>query len=573
MANLMVLPMADFDCILGIDMLTAYRASVDCRDWEGYLIYAIDMSTRSVGIEDFPVVNEFSDVFYDEIPGFPLVREVEFGINLTPGTWPILRAPYYLAPSEMHELKQKLQDLLDKGYIHPSVSPWGSAYYVREEEGWIYAFTAVYSKIDLRSEYYQMRVRDQDIANKAFRTRYGHYEFLVMPYVLTNAPAVFMDMMNRVFQEFLDKFVIVFIDDILVYSHDVNEHVCHLRLVFQTLREKQLYAKLSKCELWIDQVVFLGHIISRDGVSVDPSKFDDVLNWSCPTIVAEIQYEENFCELHVFALLSGYGGYVVYTDASLQGLGCVLTQNGHRCWVDLLKDYDCEIKYHPGTTNLTANALSRKFEVGEKVFLRVSSFRKIMRFGLKGTLYPRLIGPFEILKNVGDLAYRLALPPYLSGIHDVFHVSLLRWYVANESHILKPSEVQLDTDLTYVKKPLRIMVHKDKVLRNKIIPLVLVQWQGRGTEEATWELESHMRADYPELFSFFFIVDSLPLENIATWADMASKFMDKYFPPNKSAQLKMEITTFRHQNFEQLYKAWESYKELLRKSPNHNFAA
>ncbi|XP_073035204.1 uncharacterized protein [Primulina eburnea] len=328
-ANLMILEMEDFDCILGIDLLTTYRATVDCyqklvqfrttesSSWffygegarppmpvvsalkacraleaggEGYLIYAIDSSTDSVGLDDLPVVCEFPDVFPDEIPGFPPVREVEFGIELMPGTAPISRAPYRLAPSEMRELKQQLQDLLDKGYIRPSVSPWGApVLFVKKKDGSMrlcidyrqlnrvtiknkYPIpriddlfdqlqgTSVYSKIDLRSGYHQMRVRDDDISKTAFRTRYGHYEFLVMPFGLTNAPAVFMDLMNRVFRDFLDQFVVVFIDDILIYSHSVEEHIQHLRIVLQILREKQLYAKLSKCEFWIDRVVFLGHI-------------------------------------------------------------------------------------------------------------------------------------------------------------------------------------------------------------------------------------------------------------------------------------------------------------------------
>ncbi|XP_073123199.1 uncharacterized protein [Henckelia pumila] len=140
------------------------------------------------------------------------------------------------------------------------------------------------------------------------------------------------------------------------------------------------------------------------------------------------------------------------------------------------------------------------FEAGEHVFLRVSPFHKVMRFGLKGKLVPRFIGLFEILEKVGDMAYRLALPPYLSSIHNVFHVSLLRQYVADESDILHPTEVQLEPDLSYVEKPLRILDRKDKVLRNMRIPLVMVQWQRRGTEEATWELETRMHSEYPELF-------------------------------------------------------------------------
>ncbi|XP_073137267.1 uncharacterized protein [Henckelia pumila] len=140
------------------------------------------------------------------------------------------------------------------------------------------------------------------------------------------------------------------------------------------------------------------------------------------------------------------------------------------------------------------------FEVREHVFLRVSPFRKGMRFVLKGKLSPRFIGSFEIIEKVGDVAYGLDLPPYLSSIHDVFHVSFLRQYVAVESHILHPNEVQLDRDLSYVERPLRILDKKEKVLRNKRIPLVMVQWQCRGTEEATWELESQMQVEHPELF-------------------------------------------------------------------------
>ena len=136
----------------------------------------------------------------------------------------------------------------------------------------------MFSKIDLRSGYHQLRIANADVPKTAFRTRYGHYEFLVMPFGLTNAPAVFMALMNKVFMPYLDKFVIVFIDDILVYSRDEEEHANHLRLVLQTLREKQLYVKFNKCEFWLDQVVFLGHIVSGEGIKVDPKKIEAILN-------------------------------------------------------------------------------------------------------------------------------------------------------------------------------------------------------------------------------------------------------------------------------------------------------
>ncbi|GKC04122.1 putative reverse transcriptase domain-containing protein, partial [Tanacetum coccineum] len=151
-----------------------------------------------------------------------------------------------------------------------------------------------FSKIDLRSGYHQLRVREQDISKTAFRTRYGHYKFLVMPFGLTNAPAVFMDLMNRIFQEYLDKFVIVFIDDILVYSKSEEEHERHLRIVLEILRQKKLYAKFSKCEFWLQQFTFLGHIVSANDIIMDLSKVEAITKWPRPTTVTEVR---SFLEL------------------------------------------------------------------------------------------------------------------------------------------------------------------------------------------------------------------------------------------------------------------------------------
>ncbi|KAA3487490.1 reverse transcriptase [Gossypium australe] len=156
---------------------------------------------------------------------------------------------------------------------------------------------SVFSKIDLRLRYYQLRVRDSNIPKTTFWTRYDHYEFLVMPFGLTNAPVVFMDLMNRVFRLYLDWFVVVFIDDILIYSHDEIEHAEHLRLVLQILRDKQLYTKFSKCEFWLNEVSFLGHVISASGIRVDPSKISAILDW---------KPSQNVFEVHSFLGLSGY---------------------------------------------------------------------------------------------------------------------------------------------------------------------------------------------------------------------------------------------------------------------------
>ena len=132
-------------------------------------------------------------------------------------------------------------------------------------------------------------MKDIDVPKTTFRTRYGHYEFLVMPFGLTNAPAAFMDLMNRVFRPYLDKFVVVFIDDILVYSKDEQEHEQHLNIVLQTLREKKLYAKLSKCDFWLKEISFLGHIVSVEGIRVDPVKIEAVVNWKPPRSVTEVR--------------------------------------------------------------------------------------------------------------------------------------------------------------------------------------------------------------------------------------------------------------------------------------------
>ena len=211
-----------------------------------------------------------------------------------------------MAPTELKELKTQLQELMDRGFIRPSISPWGAPvlFVKKKDDTWRLCIdyiqlnkvtirkkyplprindlfdqlqgAKVFSKIDLRSGYHQLRIRESDIPKTAFRTRYGHYEFLVMSFGLTNAPAAFMNLMNRVFRPYLDRFVIVFIDDILVYSRSELEHERHLGLVLQTLRQYQLYAKFSKCEFWLSRVGFLEHVVSADGIYVDPQKVEAV---------------------------------------------------------------------------------------------------------------------------------------------------------------------------------------------------------------------------------------------------------------------------------------------------------
>jgi hypothetical protein len=267
---------------------------------------------------EVPVVNEFPDVFPEELPGMPSDRDIEFMIELKPNIAPIYKTPYRMATLELAELKEHVKELLEKEVIHPSSSPWGApVIFVLKKDGTqrlcvnYHALNevtiknkyplpriddlfdqlhgvCVFSKIDLRSGYHQLKIRECDIPKTAFVSRYGLYEYTVMSFGLTNAPAYFMYLMNKVFMEYLDKFVMVFIDDILVYSTSEEEHEEHLRLTLQKLRENRLYAKLSKCEFWMKQVAFLGHIISKGGISVDPSNVQDVLSWNALTSVGDI---------------------------------------------------------------------------------------------------------------------------------------------------------------------------------------------------------------------------------------------------------------------------------------------
>ncbi|KAH0681196.1 hypothetical protein KY284_022281 [Solanum tuberosum] len=442
LADLVELEMVDFDVIMGMDWLASCYATVDCRtktlhfhfpkeavfEWKGnigtprgkfishfkakkmmskgyicHLVRVRNLDAEPPTLQSIPVVNEFPDVFPEDLSGLPPEREVKFGIDVIPDTQPISIPPYRMAPAELRELKEQLKDLLEKGFIRPSMSPWGApVLFVRKKDGSLrmcidyrqlnkvtiknkYPLPRIddlfdqlqgarcFSKIDLRSGYHQVRVKDKDIPKTAFQTRYGHFEFVVMSFGLTNAPAVFMDLMNRVFKPFLDVFVIVFIGDILVYSRSEEAHANHLRQVLQILRDRKLYAKFSKCEFWLKSVAFLGHIVSDEGIRVDNQKIEVVKNWPRPTTPTEIrsflglagyyrrfvegfssiaapltklthketkfqwsdECERSFQELRnkltstpVLVLPEGTEGYAVYCDASGVGLGCVLMQHG-----------------------------------------------------------------------------------------------------------------------------------------------------------------------------------------------------------------------------------------------------
>ncbi|KAH0658259.1 hypothetical protein KY289_027007 [Solanum tuberosum] len=365
-----------------------------------HLVRVKDVESETPPLESVPVGNEFLEVFPNDLPGLPLEWEIDFGIDLVLDTQPISIPPYIMA---LIELKEQLKDLLDKGFIQPSISPWGAPIlFVRNKDGTLrmcidyrqlnkvtiknkYPLprtddlfaqlqgASYFSKIDLRSGYHQLRVRGADIPKTAFRTRYGHYECLVMSFSVTNALVAYLHLMNRVFRKYLDMFVIVFIDDILIYSRSESYQMDHLRVELQVLKDHQLFAKFSKCEFWLMFVAFLGHIMSSNGIKVDPKKMDSVK--SCPKPLSPIDIrsflglagyyrrfvegfssiasplmaltqkkakfvwskacKKSFQELKdrltstpVLTLPEGTDGFVVYCDAYRVGLGCVLLQHG-----------------------------------------------------------------------------------------------------------------------------------------------------------------------------------------------------------------------------------------------------
>jgi hypothetical protein len=420
--NLIVLESKGIDVILGMDWLSKHKGMIN------YANKAVRLTTSSGKEVEFVVenlvtdkvasnrivlnhldaastldirtVSKFLDVFPEELPGMPPNHEIE----LVPGTAPIFKRPYRMTTNQLAELKEQLQELLDKGYIRPSASPWGApVIFVLKKDGTqrmcidyrpLSEVTiknkyplpriddlfdqlkgaCVFSKIDLRSGYHQLKIRATNITKIAFITRYGLYEYTVMLFGLTNAPAYFMYLMNKVFMEYLDKFMVVFINDILIFSKNEGDHDEHLRVVLQKLRENQLYAKLSKYEFWLKEVSFLGHIISEGGIFVDPSKVKDVFSWKTPQNVSDIRsflglagyyrrfiegfskiskpttellakvntfewmarHETSFQELKkrlttapVLTMPNIEKPFSIYCDASGQGFGCVLMQEGH----------------------------------------------------------------------------------------------------------------------------------------------------------------------------------------------------------------------------------------------------
>ncbi|GJW49662.1 putative reverse transcriptase domain-containing protein [Tanacetum coccineum] len=411
-------------------------------------------------LEDVPTVRDFPEVFPEDLPGLPPTRQVEFQIDLVPGAAPVARAPYRLAPSEMEELSTQLQELSDKGFIRPSSSPWGAPnrYPLPRIDDLFDQLqgSSVYSKIDLRSGYHQLRVRDEDIPKTAFRTRYGHYEFQVMPFGLTNAPAVFMDLMNRVIRPYT-KIVRIRCSSMTsrIYSKTKEEHDLHLRLILGCSRRKNRHDKADS-----EKLKYNWGEMEDTAFQTLKQKFCVVSPFALPEEV-EARKEENFGteDLH---------GMIKNLEPRADGTLCLK----NRSWIPLFGD-------------LRALDYARLHVIDQSAIS--DKRRKTIRV--------------QVGDKEGTVAYRLELPEKLSRVHSTFHVSNLKKCLSDEPLAIPLDKIHIDEKLNFIEEPVEIMDREVKRLKQSRIPIVKVRWNSRRGPEYTWEREDQMQKKYPHLFA------------------------------------------------------------------------
>ncbi|GJT52394.1 putative reverse transcriptase domain-containing protein [Tanacetum coccineum] len=455
-------------------------------------------------ISDIPVVRDFTDVFFEDLLGLPPQRQVEIRIDLVPGATTVVKSPYRLAPSEMQELSEQLQEGLNKLTIknhHPLPRIDDLFDQLRG--------ACPFLKIDFRSGYHQLRVHEDAIPKTTFQTRYRHFESTVMPFGLTNASAVFMDLMNRVCKPYLGRFVIVSIDDILAYSKSKEEHEVHLKLVLESLGKEKLYAKFSKCEFWLEEVHFLSHVVNHNkGESeIKTSKRNDTGSPKSGVQARErtrrkatwFRSTDGKKRRREFVLYESNLGSIDVAESVRDAIGfeyCLASSSG---WT---KKYRSPVLWAEiGGSSLIGPELVQ--ETTDKVVLvkenpkAVTPWKGVVHFGKKGKLAPRYVGPFEILERIGLVAYRLRLPEELNSVHDTFHVLNLKKCLADASLHVPLDEIKVDKTLCFVEEPVEIMDREIKKLKRRKITLVKVRWNSKCGPELTWEHEDQIRIKYP----------------------------------------------------------------------------
>nr|GEV02453.1 hypothetical protein [Tanacetum cinerariifolium] len=475
--DLLLIELGTFDVIIGMDWLILHDVVIVCGKKEVH----VPLKKRTLVVKGDDCVSRLQVVSCMKVKKY-VDHGMEFEIKLVPGAVPVARAPYRLEPSEMKELDKQLQELSDKGFIRPSSSSWGApVLFVKKKDGSfrlcidyrelnkltiknLYPLpriddlfnqlqgSSVYSKIDLRSSYHQRCVREKDISIMAFKTRYGHYEFQVIPFGLTNAPAEFMDLMNRVYKPFLDKFVIVFIDDILIYSKNKEDHEEHLRIILELLQKEKLYVKFSKCEFWLAAATEnsqmemgkydYGH---RDWTSNDPSDYDSIcvivdrLTKSAHFLPKKkIDSIEKLAKLYLKEIVCRHGVPVLvifdrdslFTSSiktapfeALYGRKC----RSPVCWSEVGKSQFIGPELVRETTKKIVQIKNR---------LLTARSRQKSYADLK-----RRLTKFKVIERIGPIAYKLELPDKLRRIHDTFHVFNLRRCFMNDDVVIPLDDV------------------------------------------------------------------------------------------------------------------------------------
>nr|GEX87200.1 hypothetical protein [Tanacetum cinerariifolium] len=499
-----------FDVIVGMDWLSKNKGEIVCHE-----------KVVRIPLEGGEILRVQRERTLGGTKTLMSTREDEPELSYIPV--PVAKSPYRLAPSEVKELSEQLQELQDKGFIQPSHSLWGApVLFVKNKDG-LMRMCIDYdelNKLTVKNRYLLPRIDD----------------------LFDQLQAVFMDLMNRVCKSYLDKFVIMFIDDILIYSKTKEDHEVHLKLVLELLRKERLYAMFSMCEFWLQEVHFLGHVVNHNGIHVDPSKIEEE---------AFHTLKDNLCNAPILLLPDGTEDYLVYCDASnysckearhyLYGTKSVIYTNHkslqhifdkkelnmrQRRWIELFNAYECEIRYHPGKANVVTDALSRKERVKPRrvraMAMTIQSVplvggaRTIIMDEAHKTRYSMHLGadkmyhdlrdmywwtgPFEILERIRPVSYRLSFPEELNSVHDTFHVSNLKKCLTDVNLHVPLEDIKIDKTFHFVEEPVEIMDHEVKNLKCSKIPIFKVRWNSKRGPVFTWEREDHMRPRCPRLF-------------------------------------------------------------------------
>nr|GEY01234.1 putative reverse transcriptase domain-containing protein [Tanacetum cinerariifolium] len=568
--DLMPVELGSIDVVIGMDWLAKYHALIICDEKVVRILYGDEvLIIRGDNCDD-------EKVFPEDLPGLPPARQVKFQIDLVPGAAP--GAPVLFVKKKNGSFRMCIDYRELNKLIVKNRYPLSRIDDLFDQLQW----SRVYSKINMRSSYHQLKVCEEDISKTAFRTCYGHYEFQVMPFGLTNAPAVFIDLMNRGCKPYLDRFMIVFIDDILIYSKNKKEHEGHLKLILKLLNEEELYAKFSKCEFWLSKIQFLGHVIDSEGIPLIPRRLRQSKIRRRPRHQSRFHYLREARTLWYTATL-GIKGWRDF-DAKGESHSFLPTQGSceelyhtrPRAWCSsvCLEDVetlsvrykslnkalgtrlDMSTAYHPETDGQSERTIQTlkdmlracvldlgkdrqltgpeiihettkkiiqiksriqvardrqksyadirrkpiEFQVGDKVMLKVSHWKGVMRFGKRGKLNPRYIRPFKILARVGTVAYRLELLKQLSRIYSTFHVSKLKKCMVDEPFAIPLDEIQVDDKLNFIEEPVKIMDREVKRLKQSRILIFKVRWNSKRGLVFTWECEDQMQKKYPHLF-------------------------------------------------------------------------